>query len=124
MKAKYLIGAFLMALLGGAVTLFAYTKIIDKRLGQSVKDTSQVEIKDGKAILTALAMQEGQVDFTYAAEMTVHAVVHVRTKTTVGAQGKQPDYGMVLWRQLLKAKGSQWIRIRRDYLGRRIYYYK
>lgn len=90
MKAKYLIGAFLMALLGGAVTLFAYTKIIDKRLGQSVKDTSQVEIKDGKAILTALAMQEGQVDFTYAAEMTVHAVVHVRTKTTVGAQASNP----------------------------------
>ncbi len=90
MKAKYLIGAFLMALLGGAVTLFAYTKIIDKRSGQSVKDTSQVEIKDGKAILTALAMQEGQVDFTYAAEMTVHAVVHVRTKTTVGAQASNP----------------------------------
>lgn len=90
MKAKYLMGAFLMALLGGAVTLFTYTKIVDKRIGQSVKDSSQVEIRDGKAILTALAMQEGQVDFTYAAEMTVHAVVHVRTKTTVGARASNP----------------------------------
>jgi len=90
MKAKYLMGAFLMALLGGAVTLFTYTKIVDKRLGQIVKDTSQVEVRDGKAILTALAMQEGQVDFTYAAEMTVHAVVHVRTKTTVGARASNP----------------------------------
>ena len=35
-------------------------------------------------------MQEGQIDFTYAAEQTVHAVVHVHTKSMVGGQADNP----------------------------------
>jgi len=35
-------------------------------------------------------MQQGQIDFTYAAEKTVHAVVHVRTKSMVGPQATNP----------------------------------
>ena len=35
-------------------------------------------------------MQEGQVDFTYAAEQTIHAVVHVHTKALVGGQADNP----------------------------------
>ncbi len=35
-------------------------------------------------------MQEGQIDFTYAAEQTVHAVVHVHTKSMVGPQANNP----------------------------------
>ncbi len=90
MKAKYLIGSLIMALLGGVIALFAYTRIVQKQPAQLLKDTSGVDIRNGEAILTSLAMQEGQVDFTYAAELTVHAVVHVRTKSTMGPQASNP----------------------------------
>lgn len=83
MKVKYLLGALLMAISGGAITLVAYTKIANKPAVVAVKDSSQAEVKDARALLTSFEMQPGQVDFTYAAEQTVHAVVHVRTKTMV-----------------------------------------
>ncbi len=90
MKAKYLIGAFLMALIGAAIALFAYTKINDKPSGALVKDSSKVEVRDAEPYLTSLSMQEGQIDFTYAAEKTVHAVVHVRTKSMIGSEASNP----------------------------------
>jgi serine protease Do len=90
MKMKYLLGGLFMALLGAAIALFAYTKIIEKPAGTLGKDSSNVELRDAKALLTSMQMQEGQVDFTYAAEQTVHAVVHVRTKSTVEPQASNP----------------------------------
>jgi serine protease Do len=84
MKGKYLLGSLFMALFGASVALFAYTKIMDKPAVASAKDTSRVDVQDAKAFLTSLQMQEGQVDLTFAAEQTVHAVVHVHTKTMVG----------------------------------------
>jgi serine protease Do len=91
MKGKYLLGAFFMALLGATVALFAYTKIIDKPVQVVSKDSSLVESQDAKAFLTSLQMSEGgQIDFTYAAEQTVHGVVHVRTKTMMGVQAENP----------------------------------
>jgi serine protease Do len=83
MKGKYLAGAVFMALIGAGIALFAYTAIEKKQEPVAVKDSSQTELPDVQAILTSFQMQEGQVDFTYAAEQTVHAVVHVRTKTMV-----------------------------------------
>ena len=81
MKGKFLFGALLMALLGAAIALVAYTKIVDRPDAVITKDSSKIETPEARAYLTALQMQQGQVDFTYAAEETVHAVVHVRTKT-------------------------------------------
>lgn len=83
-----------MALLGASIALFAYTKIIGKSVVTVPKDSSAVEIKDANAMLTSFQMQEGQVDFTYAAEQTVHGVVHVHTKTLVGGQ---PDNPILEW---------------------------
>lgn len=83
MKGKYLLGGLLMALLGAAIALFAYTTIIEKPGAVVAKDSSQIETPQAQPLLTSFQMQEGQVDFTYAAEQTVHAVVHVRTKTMV-----------------------------------------
>ena len=54
------------------------------------KDSSGVEVQNARAFLTSMQMQEGQIDFTYAAEQTVHAVVHVHTKTMMGAQADNP----------------------------------
>lgn len=90
MKAKNLIGGLLMALLGAAIALFAYTKINEKPTGIFAGDSSSVEIRNADALLTSMTMQEGQIDFTYAAELTVHTVVHVRTKSMVGPQASNP----------------------------------
>jgi Do/DeqQ family serine protease len=94
MKGKYLLGGLFMAVLGATIALFAYTRIIEKPLQTITKDSSSVEVKDAKAFLTSLETQAGQVDFTYAAEQTVHAVVHVHTKATMGMQ---PDNPIMEW---------------------------
>ncbi|OFY79220.1 MAG: hypothetical protein A2V46_13135 [Bacteroidetes bacterium RBG_19FT_COMBO_42_7] len=82
-----------MALIGAAIAIFAYTAIDKKQETVAVKDSSQIQMPEAQAILTAFQMQEGQVDFTYAAEQTVHAVVHVRTKTIV----EQPVNPILEW---------------------------
>lgn len=69
-----------MALLGASIALFAYTKILVKPSLSISKDSSKVEVQDARAYLTSLQTQEGQIDLTYAAELTVHAVVHVHIK--------------------------------------------
>jgi len=79
-----------MALLGAAIALFAYTKINAKPSGSLTKDSSKVEIRDAEPLLTSMTIQEGQIDFTYAAEQTVHGVVHVRTKSMVGPEASNP----------------------------------
>ena len=79
-----------MAVLGATIALFAYTTIIEKPSQAVSKDSSSVEVKDAKTFLTSLQMQEGQIDFTYAAEQTVHGVVHVHTKALVGGQADNP----------------------------------
>ena len=79
-----------MAVLGATIALFAYTTIIEKPSQTVSKDSSSVEVKDAKTFLTSLQMQDGQIDFTYAAEQTVHGVVHVHTKALVGGQADNP----------------------------------
>ena len=83
-----------MAVLGAAIALFTYTKIMEKPSEVISKDSSSVEVRDAKAFLTSMQMQEGQIDFTYAAAQTVHAVVHVHTKSTMGMQ---PDNPILEW---------------------------
>jgi serine protease Do len=94
MKGKYLLGGLFMAFIGASIALFAYTKIIEKPSQALLKDSSNVELKNAQAFLTSMQMPEGQIDFTYAAEQTVHGVVHVHTKSMVGAQ---PDNPIMQW---------------------------
>ncbi|MDP3001601.1 MAG: trypsin-like peptidase domain-containing protein [Bacteroidales bacterium] len=93
MKGKYLLGGLFMALLGATIALFAYTRIMGKPSVVISKDSSSVEVQGAKAFLTSMQMQEGQIDFTYAAEQTVHGVVHVHTKAMMG----QPDNPIMEW---------------------------
>jgi Do/DeqQ family serine protease len=86
MKGKYLVGALFMAIFGAFIALFAYTRFIERPAEKLGKDTSGLSITEAKPVLTSLPEQEGQVDLTYAAEQTVHAVVHVRTTTMVTEQ--------------------------------------
>src|SRR5450759_3419979 len=90
MKGKYLLGGLFMALLGASIALFAYTKIMVRPTMVISKDSSKVDAQNTRAYLTSLQTQEGQIDFTYAAEQTVHAVVHVHTKTTMGSSADNP----------------------------------
>jgi serine protease Do len=90
MKRKYLLGGLLMAVLGATIALFIYTKLIVKPSFVVSNDSSGVEIQNAKAFLTSMQMPEGQIDFTYAAEATVHAVVHVHTKTMMGNAPDNP----------------------------------
>jgi serine protease Do len=80
MKIKHLLGALVMALFGALIALFAYTKFTDRPSINALKDSSKVELAKANAYLTSLQTQEGQIDFTYAAAETVHAVVHVHIK--------------------------------------------
>jgi Do/DeqQ family serine protease len=90
MKAKYLLGSFVMALLGASITLFVYTRFIDKNVPAVTYDSSDVEVQNARTLLTSFQMQPGQVDFTFAAEQTVHAVVHVHTKKMMGGYAQNP----------------------------------
>ena len=90
MKVKYILGSFIMALLGATIALLAYTRLIEKELPVISKDSSEVEAQNARALMTSFQMQEGQVDFTFAADQTVHGVVHVHTKTMMGAQADNP----------------------------------
>lgn len=80
MKVKYYLGALFMALLGASIALFAYSKIMNKQAVPAYRDSSAVELQKARAYLTSMQSLGGQVDFTYAAEQTVHAVVHVHIK--------------------------------------------
>lgn len=90
MKMKYFIWSLLMAVAGAGIALFAYTSIIEKPAASVAEESSRIELQDANAILTSYQMQGAQIDFTYAAEQTVHAVVHVRTKSMVGGQANNP----------------------------------
>lgn len=82
-----------MAVAGAAITLLIYTKFVQKPATVVERDSSSAALADGKPYLTSLQLGEGQIDFTYAAEQTVHAVVHVRTKAMV----KQPENPFMQW---------------------------
>ncbi len=94
MKGKYLAGALLMGFLGASIALFVYTRVVDRPSTTVTRDSSSVEVQQAKAFLTSMQTQEGQIDFTFAAEQTVHGVVHVHTKSTVSGESDNPflDY--------------------------------
>jgi Do/DeqQ family serine protease len=93
MKIKNLLGGLLMAVAGAVIALFTYTAIIEKPAQVILNDSSKLDLPEAQALLTSFQMQPGQVDFTYAAEQTVHAVVHVRTRSMVG----QPYNPIMEW---------------------------
>lgn len=85
MKAKNLLGAMFMAVFGAFVALFAYTRLEGKRENYSKNDSLISIPSEARPVLASFEQYSGaaQVDFTYAAEQTVHAVVHVTTSATV-----------------------------------------
>jgi len=90
MKTKNFFGSLIMALITTVITLFIYTRFIEKDIPVVSQDSSSVDVRNARALMTSFQMQEGQVDFTFAAEQTVHGVVHVHTKKMTSGYAQNP----------------------------------
>lgn len=93
MKGKSIIWGVLLAFFGAFIALFTYTRFLEKPAVPAVTTTGDNSVTIPAGVLTNLPMQQGFIDFTVAAEQTVHAVVHVKTKSVVSYGG----YSNPLW---------------------------
>ena len=91
MKAKSLITTLLIALFGALAGLFIYTRFLDGDRLSTATEKEKREMEEN-ARYTSMVPQSGVNDFTFAAEHTVHGVVHVKTKTTVSSSYQNPLY--------------------------------
>ncbi len=91
MKGKGLITTLLVALFGALAGLFIYTRFLD-RSKLVIGNEMEKQAIEENARYTSMVPQSGVNDFTFAAEQTVHAVVHVKTKTTVSSSYSNPLY--------------------------------
>jgi len=91
MKGKGLITTLLVALFGALAGLFIYTRFLDrdKLVIGTEKERKMIE---ENARYTSMLPQSGVNDFTFAAEQTVHGVVHVKTRATVSSSYSNPLY--------------------------------
>ncbi len=91
MKGKRIVGTLLIALLGALAGLFVYTRYLEpeRRVAGEAGDKYPA---GGIVSYTSLVPQEGVSDFILAAEHTVHAVVHVKTRTKVTTSYTNPIY--------------------------------
>jgi serine protease Do len=89
MKGRSIILGVIFAFAGAFIALFAYTRYIEKPLKDVAGGRQSISEQTNQSLFTSLPMQQNPIDFTFAAERTVHAVVHVRTKSTVNA-GSNP----------------------------------
>jgi serine protease Do len=77
MNYRKILASMLPALVGGLLALFAYKAFFDK---PATSSTMQVQVPARWASLP-YGLDSNQFDFTYAAEVTVNSVVHVKTKS-------------------------------------------
>ncbi|MDR0835617.1 MAG: Do family serine endopeptidase [Tannerella sp.] len=90
---KNLMYAALIILVSGGVAAFVTAKLIGEKTGvnpltgESVSSVFHQPLQD--VIYTGVAAEN--TDFTYAAEKTVHAVVHIRVSTTVSTGQQYMD---------------------------------
>lgn len=91
MKGRWLITTLLVALFGALAGLFIYTRFLDRDRVVTGTEKERRMIEEN-ARYTSMVPQSGVNDFTFAAELTVHAVVHVKTKATVGSSYSNPLY--------------------------------
>jgi len=78
-----------MALFGAFIALFAYTRLEGSKKNEIRNDSLASLNQDARPLLTSYQqVPAGNVDFTYAAEQTVHTVVHVTTSATLSYSGR------------------------------------
>lgn len=86
MRTNKYFGTVAIALITSIVTLFTYSRFFDHK--QVVYNYPNVQPK----MVSYSGPGQQSVDLTYAAEQTVHAVVHVRTKSKVETTFRNPLY--------------------------------
>lgn len=91
MRRKELITTLLVALFGALAGLFVYTRFLD-RDKMVIGTERERQMIEENARYTLMMPQSGVNDFTFAAEHTVHAVVHVKTRATVSSSYSNPLY--------------------------------
>ncbi len=90
MSGKKILGTLMVAILGGIIAIFAYTLFIEKPV-----DPVVAQKNDSQLVRFANLPQDfkaAEFDFTFAAENTVHAVVHVITVTERSTGYRNPLY--------------------------------
>ena len=93
-RTKNVLGILLVAILSSVMTLFGYNVIVKKNFEKSIATANRGNTtsdnmlqfantfeQDKGLTLTNLITEDGYPDFTVAAEKSVHAVVHVKTKS-------------------------------------------
>ncbi len=81
MKTKIILTAFLASVFSVSSTLFVYSHINENSKDTVINQTNRQHERPAPVVLTSMNSSEGPVDFTYAAQQTVHAVVHVRVRS-------------------------------------------
>lgn len=90
MNGKRIFGSILIAIVGGMIALFAYILLFEK---PEIKSDNGFTNQELVKFTNLPANFEGKnLDFTYAAERTVHAVVHVKTVTEQTRHLRNPLY--------------------------------
>lgn len=90
MNVKRIFGTILIAVVGGLIALFAYTLLFEKPEINSDNGFANQELVKFTNLPGNI---EGEnLDFTYAAERTVQAVVHVKTVTEQTNRARNPLY--------------------------------
>lgn len=69
------------------MALFTYTRFFEKPVSATSAGGNDSSITPMPGMFTNFPLQQNPIDFTFAAEQTVHAVVHVKTKSTVSYGG-------------------------------------
>ena len=83
MKWNYFFSVPVIAMFGTLAELSVYPQLNKTTTGALYPEKPVTSAEIPQVIKTSMQVQEGPVDFTYAAEQTVHAVVHVRVRSTV-----------------------------------------
>jgi serine protease Do len=94
MKSKLFFTSSLVAISSVIITLFVSTTIINSSKQKQINQNKVSEKSTEPVVLTSMRTPEEPVDLTYAAEQTVHAVVHVRVRSTIsnGDDNDNPLY--------------------------------
>src|SRR5512145_626136 len=85
MKNKQLLVILLAAIIGGLVSVFGYSALIDNKEKSTI-----VQVKEPVSMVNLKAGLDSSTDFTFPAEKTINAVVNVKTESMV--QYRNPIY--------------------------------
>ena len=112
---------FLLVIAGAFVGVWAYSTFFDKPQVVTVKEEQAAQFVNYPA-----DSEQQLPDLTFAAEKSIHAVVHIATKSVRTGQWSSgnPLLDEFFWSAKATATSETRIWIRCYYVERRIYYYQ